>query len=503
MRAATRCLVLPLVLGLAAGLAGSQPSVPAAGDLTFLDDPIDGDCLIAGELTLPPGGKLQLVINYQDDGSCYLLDVEQPWACFYKAAAGQMSPVGPKGELKALSPGAPAKFAVARRNCRLAFIYNGLVVCRGWDDSLSNGKAGYAVTAAVIGDPLLQPAGPIRSSDDFVRQEDTRHMWTELTGSWDIQKLRDDDQADEMEADKSANAFVYHVVSNGPALSLAEKETWFWDNYHLGGSARSMGKGALGLVVLGQDEKNYLLFRWASSWAKDAQGDRAQLVEMVDGRPNVLAEKPGGFIPERWYQLDLGLCDGDIVCSIDGSPVLRGHSDRFGLGNPGVYSEGPEGSYFDDIVIEDYESFQDDFASLTRWRAAQGDWSSTGRAARCAASGLAGVPVVSPTMKDERLVRIAALGCEYLYATLRAGTTGSFTRIDPGSLSFLRKIGSVAEGREVKILGGFGVSTWQQVEALGPHVHAVVVGSAFVREIAKAGDPYRAVREKMRELVGG
>jgi tryptophan synthase alpha chain len=122
---------------------------------------------------------------------------------------------------------------------------------------------------------------------------------------------------------------------------------------------------------------------------------------------------------------------------------------------------------------------------------------------RCAAAGLAAVPVVSPTMKDDRLARISALGCEYLYATLRSGTTGPFTRIDPGSLLFLRKIASVAGGREVKIFGGFGVSTWQQVESLGPHVHAVVVGSAFVREIAKAGDPYRAVRKKMRELVGG
>jgi tryptophan synthase alpha chain len=54
----------------------------------------------------------------------------------------------------------------------------------------------------------------------------------------------------------------------------------------------------------------------------------------------------------------------------------------------------------------------------------------------------------------------------------------------------------------MKILGGFGVSTREQVLALTPLVHAVVVGSAFVREIARGGDPNRVVREKLDELLG-
>ena len=121
---------------------------------------------------------------------------------------------------------------------------------------------------------------------------------------------------------------------------------------------------------------------------------------------------------------------------------------------------------------------------------------------RAESLGLAAVPVLSPTMKGERLARMASLAPEYLYSTLRGGTTGSFTRIDSTSLDFLERIESMAFEGPVKILGGFGVSTRDQVEALGPRVHAVVVGSAFVREIGKGGNPYRAVKEKMRELVG-
>jgi hypothetical protein len=377
-----------LILAVAAAVATAQPAAPAAAEITFLDDPMEGDCALAGDLTLHPGDKVRFVANYQNDGSCYLLQLDPPSACFYKVTSAATVPIGARGELRNAASGTAQRFVITRHNCRLAFVYQGMVVCRGWDDALANGKAGYAVSGAVIGDPFLQPIGQISANDDFVRQEDTRHMWAELSGTWDIQKLRDDDQADEMEADKSANAFVYHVVSNGPALSLAEKDIWFWDNYHVSASARSMGRGAMGLVVLAQDDKNCLLFRWASSWARDAQGNRAALVEVADGQPKVLAEKPGGFIPDRWYDLDTAICDGDIVCSIDGQPILRGHSDRFGLGSPGVYSEGPEGSYFDDLAIEDYESFQEDFGDLTRWRVAQGDWSSTGRAAKCAASGL-------------------------------------------------------------------------------------------------------------------
>jgi len=115
--------------------------------------------------------------------------------------------------------------------------------------------------------------------------------------------------------------------------------------------------------------------------------------------------------------------------------------------------------------------------------------------------GLAAVPVVSPSMRDQRLARIESLGPEYVYATLRTGTTGTFTAIDAASLSFLQRIRSLAGDRSVKILGGFGVSTREQVAALGPHAHAVVVGSAFVREMEKGGDPFLAAREKMRELL--
>ncbi len=116
-------------------------------------------------------------------------------------------------------------------------------------------------------------------------------------------------------------------------------------------------------------------------------------------------------------------------------------------------------------------------------------------------AGLAAVPVVSPSMRQERLERIGALHPEWIYATLRIGTTGAFTTIDDQGLSFLERVRAVSGG-QAKVLGGFGVSTPAQVAALTPHVHAVIIGSAFVREVSGGGDLYARLRAKMEELAG-
>ncbi len=123
--------------------------------------------------------------------------------------------------------------------------------------------------------------------------------------------------------------------------------------------------------------------------------------------------------------------------------------------------------------------------------------------AAASAAGLAAVPVVSPSMSSARLRRAAGLGGQLIYATLRVGTTGPKTVIDEAGVSFLRAIAAASPGGRARILGGFGISSREQVLALERHVHAVVVGSALVREVAAARPPYPSVREKVRELAGG
>jgi tryptophan synthase alpha chain len=117
--------------------------------------------------------------------------------------------------------------------------------------------------------------------------------------------------------------------------------------------------------------------------------------------------------------------------------------------------------------------------------------------------GVAAMPVLSPSMSAERLRRVAALGAEHIYATLRTGTTGPLTTVDAAGLSFLDAIATASRKRPPKIFGGFGVTRREQVVALEPHVHAVVVGSALVREVAGSRRPYTEVRDRVYSLATG
>jgi tryptophan synthase alpha chain len=116
-------------------------------------------------------------------------------------------------------------------------------------------------------------------------------------------------------------------------------------------------------------------------------------------------------------------------------------------------------------------------------------------------AGLAVVPVVPVGVRPERLRAAGATGAEYLYVALRPGITGAYTAIGEENLAFLRQAAAFG----MKLIAGFGISSREQVEALAPHVHQVVAGSAFVREILNRGEGvgvYEAVRTRLRTLAG-
>lgn len=117
-----------------------------------------------------------------------------------------------------------------------------------------------------------------------------------------------------------------------------------------------------------------------------------------------------------------------------------------------------------------------------------------------AARGLAVIPVIVPTILDERLDEILEKKPEYVYVAMRVGITGKKTSITEELVSFLEKLNSCS-----KLLAGFGIQDRFQVAELAAHAHALVVGSRLVRTITAASGQgpdviYRAVLEKVREL---
>lgn len=100
------------------------------------------------------------------------------------------------------------------------------------------------------------------------------------------------------------------------------------------------------------------------------------------------------------------------------------------------------------------------------------------------AQGVEIVPVVAPSVTEERIGRIADEGPRRVYAALRVGITGSYTEIGEENLRFLERLAALDAG----IIAGFGISTPDQVTLLAPHVDTVVVGSAFVKTVLDAVD---------------
>ena len=113
------------------------------------------------------------------------------------------------------------------------------------------------------------------------------------------------------------------------------------------------------------------------------------------------------------------------------------------------------------------------------------------------------VPVSVTSAREERVNLLLARQPEYVYVALRRGITGARTEIGEENLRFLDRL----RDRGVKVLAGFGISGRDQVVALEPHVHASVVGSAFVRTVAEhavgpVGEIESAIAKQARELAG-
>jgi tryptophan synthase alpha chain len=126
-----------------------------------------------------------------------------------------------------------------------------------------------------------------------------------------------------------------------------------------------------------------------------------------------------------------------------------------------------------------------------------------GLVAAAGEAGVAVVPVTVATAAPERLEALRAFAPRYLYVALRAGTTGGETVVSEGSRRFLQHAGTVAE----HVMGGFGISSREHVEAITPYCRTAVVGSAIVRRIRGAvqerTDPAASVQALVRELVYG
>ncbi len=98
--------------------------------------------------------------------------------------------------------------------------------------------------------------------------------------------------------------------------------------------------------------------------------------------------------------------------------------------------------------------------------------------------GLAPIFLAAPTSSEERLERIAD-ACEgFVYAISRTGITGTQQNVHAEAGALVERLRKYTD---LPIAVGFGISTADQVEAVGKFADAAVVGSAIVAAIEGAG----------------
>ncbi|MGC9320005.1 MAG: hypothetical protein ACP5KN_18380 [Armatimonadota bacterium] len=343
----------------------------------MLEETVEGPYALAGTLQVadPEALTLRIFIDWQDDRNHYRITVTPLSTTVERVVNGQATAIGRTRVVGAPEAGSEMELTVRRDGWRIELILDRQVLARAWDMQLPGGRVGYTVAGGELPDAMLQPLGGVYMTDDFMRAADAQSTWEPISGTWETQSLRTDEQSDRMEADKAANAFSY-VGSSHEGPGIACSGYWFWSNYAVTASVRPAETDPLGLVAYFQDADNYLAVRWTSALSEAEDADLLELVSVTDGERAVLSQASGGHIPGQWYSLQLRICDGVLQVLVDDEPRLAAQADLFGQGQPGLYCEGPAGTFFDSVKVQEWTVLFDDFEgpAAGRWVQADGTW---------------------------------------------------------------------------------------------------------------------------------
>jgi tryptophan synthase alpha chain len=118
-------------------------------------------------------------------------------------------------------------------------------------------------------------------------------------------------------------------------------------------------------------------------------------------------------------------------------------------------------------------------------------------------AGLDPIYLLAPTSPDERMKRAAALSRGFVYLVSRPGTTGARAALPEGLADLVARVRRNVPRLPLAV--GFGISTPEQVRAVGKLADGVVVGSAVVsgmEDAMRAGeDPVQAASRLVKSLA--
>lgn len=115
------------------------------------------------------------------------------------------------------------------------------------------------------------------------------------------------------------------------------------------------------------------------------------------------------------------------------------------------------------------------------------------------ACGVDAILLAAPTTRPERLAMLARRTRGFLYYVSLTGVTGARRELPPQLEENLARIRAVSD---VPVCVGFGVSTPEQAAHIARFADGVVVGSALVERIERAGSREMAVTEAASFVAG-
>jgi tryptophan synthase alpha chain len=159
------------------------------------------------------------------------------------------------------------------------------------------------------------------------------------------------------------------------------------------------------------------------------------------------------------------------------NPILRFGLERF---CEAAASAGADGVLIIDMIVEESDEY------LVELRK----------------HNLAPIFLAAPTSPDERLKKIAEASGGFVYAISRTGITGAQKTLTTDAEQLVRRLRKYTK---LPIAVGFGISTHEQVAALGEFADAAVVGSALVAIIEKSSreEAPSSIARFIKGLLGG
>lgn len=418
-------------------LASAAATAYAEAAPTMLEETADPPYALAATLQVedPEALHVGLFVDYTDAENTYVITCTPDEVHVERVLEGEVTRIGASRTYESFQADTALELTVRRDGWRIEFILDQEVLARAWDSELPPGRVGHTAVGGQVVDTMIQPLAGIYMTDDFMREAETQSVWVPAQGEWSVEPLRTDAQSERMEVDKSANAFTY-VGQAGEEPAIVTAGYWFWNDYQLSAAVRPVETDPLGLIAYYQDPDNYLLARWTSALSREDDADRLQLISVVDGERSVLAETRGGHIPGQWYAMQLRVCDGLIQCLVDDEPMLIARADLFGQGQPGLYCEGEAPSFFDSVLVEDWEVLSEAFeierpgkwvAESGTWQVSSGSMESTGSGLRMVTGGRAEWEKYwcEAEVGGRAAVGIAVCVDESSWYGLRFGTQGS------------------------------------------------------------------------------